>query len=37
VLVVYLTAMVAMGVWFDRKNNTPDQFPKPAAPFPAGL
>jgi Na+/proline symporter len=26
VLVVYLASMVAMGVWFGRKNNTPDQW-----------
>ena len=34
VLVVYLVAMVAMGVWFGRKNKTPDQFMKAGGAIP---
>jgi hypothetical protein len=34
VLVVYLAAMVAMGVWFGRKNKTPDQFMKAGGAIP---
>jgi len=34
VLVVYLAAMVAMGVWFGRKNTTPDQFMKAGGAIP---
>lgn len=34
VLVVYLVAMVAMGVWFGRRNKTPDQFMKAGGAIP---
>ncbi len=34
VLVVYLIAMVAMGIWFGRKNKTPDQFMKAGGAIP---
>jgi SSS family solute:Na+ symporter len=34
VLIVYLAAMVAMGVWFGRKNKTPDQFMKAGGTIP---
>ena len=34
VLVVYLVAMVAMGVWIGRKNKTPDQFMKAGGAIP---
>lgn len=34
VLVIFLVAMMAMGVWFGRKNKTPDQFMKAGGAVP---